>query len=225
MELRQLGRIVFRYLPVAILVFSLCVVAGMAAAFLPDKTYRTSATIVLDINNETDTGGASVQQAAFLLPAIETKARSRSLRERVVTEVPEQFRSIPVQLEAFSDVSVLTVRGTATSPTAAQAWVNAIADRLVLEQNTGDPAVILSVLDPAPVKRRPIAPNTEPLVVASVVVGLIAAVFAALAVDRLRTALRTPSDPDAPHAGPDVIYPNGMSRDVRPDVVHYPSEN
>lgn len=190
MELRELRLIVSRYLPVAFLVFAVCVAAGFAAAFLPDKTYRTGATITLDVNNSPEGGGGSVQQASFLLPAIEEKAQSRSLRDRVAGDVPETHRTTRVTIEATSDASVLRIRGTSTVPEAAQVWVNAIADRLVEEQAFDSP-VVLGVLDTAPLKRRPIAPNTEPIMVAAIVVGLIAALFSTLAADRIKQAFDT----------------------------------
>lgn len=190
MDIRELRLIVSRYLPIAFLVFALCVAAGMAAAFLPDKTYRTSASIVLEVNNDPETGGGSVQQASFLLPALEEKARSRSLHDRVANDVPDQYRDVRVAIDTTTNTSVLKVRGTSESPQAARAWVNAIADRLVEEQTAESP-VVLGVLDPAPLKGRPISPNTEPIMVAAIVVGLIAGLFSTLAADRIKQAFDT----------------------------------
>ena len=121
MELRELRLIVSRYLPIAYIVFALCVAAGFAAAFLPAKTYRTSATIVLDVNNDPELAGASVQQASFLLPAIEERAESRSLRDRVANDVPATFRTVRVDVEATSNASVLRLKGTSVSPEAENA--------------------------------------------------------------------------------------------------------
>lgn len=190
MELRELRLIVSRYFPIAFVVFSLCLAVGFAAAFLPQKTYRTGATIVLDVNNDPELGGVSVQQASFLLPAIEQKAMSTSMRERAAADVPEALRNTRVDIDAASDVSVLRIRGTSTSPEASQAWVNAIADRLVEEQSSTSP-VVLGVLDSAPLKRRPIAPNVEPILAAFIVLGVIAGLFSTLAADRIKRAFDT----------------------------------
>ncbi|MEL6890674.1 MAG: hypothetical protein AAFP84_03700, partial [Actinomycetota bacterium] len=181
---------VSRYLPLAFVVFALCVAAGAAAAFVPAKTYRTSATIVIDINNDPTQAGASVQQATFLLPAIEQRAMSRSMRERAAIDVPELFRRTRVDIEAASDASVLRIRGTSESAEAAQVWVNAVADRLVEEQSPDSP-VVLGVLDGARLKPKPIAPNVEPIMAAFIVFGLIAALFSTLAADRIRRAFDT----------------------------------
>lgn len=190
MELREFRLIVSRYFPIAFIVFSLFLAVGFAAAFLPDKTYRTSASIVLDLNNDPELGAVSVQQATFLLPAVEQKAMSTSMRERAASDVPEAVRNVRVDIDVTSDVSVMRIRGTSTSPEAAEAWVNAIADRLVEEQSTTSP-VVMGVLDTAPLKRRPIAPNVEPILAAFIVLGVIAGLFSTLAADRIKRAFDT----------------------------------
>ncbi len=190
MDLRELRVVLGRYILVAAAVFYLCVVGGILAAVLPEKRYATSATMVMQFNNDTDTGGGSVQQANFLLAALEEKAESRSLKDRVSGDVAEEYRDTRVDITAIGTTSVIRVRGESTSPFAAEAWVNAVSDRLVEEQPR-DSAVIIGVLDRAPLKRRAISPNTEPIILSSIVVGLIAGVFAALAVDRLKRAFDT----------------------------------
>lgn len=190
MDLREFRAVVSRHILVAIGVFYLCVMGGVMAAFLPDKSYATSATLSMEINNEIDAGGGAVQQASFMLPALQEKAKSRSLKDRVVDDVPEEFRTTRVDITATGQASLIRVRGVSGSPYAAEAWVNAVADRLV-DEHPEDSAVVLGVIDRAPVKLRPISPNTEPIIVASIVVGLVAALFAALAVDRVKRAFDT----------------------------------
>ncbi|MEM9566039.1 MAG: hypothetical protein AAGA93_25695 [Actinomycetota bacterium] len=192
MDLRELRSILSRYILIAVGVFYLCVAGGVLAAFLPDKVYATSATLEMEINNEIDAGGGAVQQASFMLAALQETARSRSLKERVAPDVAEEFRTTRVDITATGQSSVIKVRGESGSPYAAEAWVNAVADRLV-EEHPDDSAIVLGVIDRAPVKLRPISPNTEPIIVASVVVGLVAAVFAALAADRVKRAFDTAS--------------------------------
>jgi MinD-like ATPase involved in chromosome partitioning or flagellar assembly/capsular polysaccharide biosynthesis protein len=190
MDLRELRVILGRYIFVAAAAFYLCVIGGILAAVLPDRMYSTSATVVMEINNDLDTGGGAVQQAAFLLPSIEEKAASRSLKDRVSADVAEEFRTTRVDIAATGQSSVIRIRGESTSPFAAEAWVNAVADRIV-EEHPRDSAVVLGVLDRAPLKRRPISPDTEPIIISSIVVGLIVGVFSALAADRLKRAFDT----------------------------------
>jgi Mrp family chromosome partitioning ATPase len=171
-------------------VFAACVAIGCATAFLPEKSYRTSATIVLDINSDPDLGGGSVQVASFLLPAIEERAESTTMRELATADVPEEFQRVRVRIDAVSDASVLHIRGVSDSPRAAQAWVNAVADRLV-EDNPATSPVILGVLDSAPLKRQPISPNVEPILAGFLVLGVILALFSTLAADRIQRAFDT----------------------------------
>jgi Mrp family chromosome partitioning ATPase len=160
------------------------------AAFLPDKVYSTSAKLELSIDNTTEAGGGAVQQGAFLATALEEKARSRSLKERVAPDVPELYRNTRVDITGSVQSSVFTVRGESGSAEAAQAWVNAMADRLI-EEWPADSPLTLGTIDQAPLKPRPIAPNTEPIVLAAIIVGLVAALFAALAADRVKRAFDT----------------------------------
>ncbi|MFK8023545.1 MAG: hypothetical protein AB8G26_06240 [Ilumatobacter sp.] len=190
MELRELRLVVGRYLPLAYAVFAICVAIGCATAFLPEKSYRTSSTIVLDVNNNPDTGGGSVQQVNFLLPALEVRAQSRTMRELAASDVLEEFRRVRVDINAQSDASVLRIVGESSSPRAAQAWVNAISDRLVEDQPATSP-VILGVLDPAPLKRQAVSPNVEPILAAFVVLGIILGLFSTLAADRIQRAFDT----------------------------------
>ena len=188
MELRELRLIIRHQFPIALIAFLICIAGGAAAAYLPAKTYRTNSAIVLDINNAAETT-STVQQISFLLPALEERTESRSLKEAASVRVPEQFRDIRVDIQAISDSSVLRVRGSSKSPGAAAAWVNAIAAQLAFDQSTE--GLLLQVLDPAPVKTAPVSPKATPILVASIVVGIVAGLFAALTADRVKRALDT----------------------------------
>lgn len=190
MDLRDLRVILSRYFPFAILAFLVCVGAGILAVVIPDQKFSTSSTVVMEINSDLDTGGGAVQQAGFLLSAIEERAQSRSLKDRVTADVEEEFRNTRVDITATGDSSIIRIRGESTSPFAAAAWVNAVSNRIV-DEHPQDSAVVLGVLDPAPLKLRPISPNVAPIIIASIIVGLVAAIFAALAADRLKKAFDT----------------------------------
>ncbi|MEM7273344.1 MAG: hypothetical protein AAF547_09715 [Actinomycetota bacterium] len=190
MDLRELRVILSRYILVAAAAFYLCVTLGVLAAFVPAKVYATTATMVLEISSQSETAGGAVQQASFLQTTLQEKARTRTLKERARADVPEAYRNTRVDITASGQSSILKIRGESTSPLAAEAWVNAVANRLVEEQPR-DSAVVLGVLDPAPLRSNPIAPQAEPIILASVVVGLIAGLFAALAADRIKRAFDT----------------------------------
>ena len=65
-----------------------------------------------------------------------------------------------------------------------------VSEKLV-ERVPDDTALTLTLLDEAQVPRAPISPKVAPIMVASVVLGLIAALFAALAADRVKRAFDT----------------------------------
>lgn len=190
MELRELRLILRRHFLVAALAFLICVTLGAVAAFVPDSSYRTSATILLDLPLSED-GSVSIQQVTFLLPALQEQAQSRTLRQRAADRVPAEFRAPVARIEAVSDWSVLRIRATAKSALGAQAWANAIAEQLIADRESQPGVVSLSLLDPAPVKREAIAPRVEPIMLAAVVLGAIAALFAALAAERVKQAFDT----------------------------------
>jgi Mrp family chromosome partitioning ATPase len=189
MELRELRLVVGRHKLVAILTFVVVVCVGVAAAYMPAKTYRTSATAVLDVDATSETG-STIQQITFLLPAIQEWAQSRSLRERAADRVPVELQVPPAAIKAQVDASVMRVAATAGSPQAAQAWANAVTAQLISERGEGQ-GVSIVPLDEAPLKRGAVSPQSEPILLAAVVLGLIAALFAALAAERIKQAFDT----------------------------------
>jgi uncharacterized protein involved in exopolysaccharide biosynthesis len=133
-DLRELRAVVSRHLVVAIAALCACILVGAFAAFVPDKVYATTATLAYSIDENVDSSGGATQLAAFLIPVVEESARSRSLRERAAGDVPEQYRSIRVDLTASSSQNIIRIKGESTSRFAAQAWVNAVANRLIEAQ-------------------------------------------------------------------------------------------
>ena len=189
MDLRDLRLTLTRHWVVMMLVFTTCIAIGAAAAYLPPQRFRTSTTVVLDLPvNQESTG--SIQQVNFLLPALREWTQSRVVRDRAAENVPVELRVPQARIEALTDESVMRIVATANSPEAAQAWANAVGEQLIEER--GDSGLIELVrLDPAPLKPKAISPVVAPTMLAAVVLGVIAAVFAALAADRIKRASDT----------------------------------
>ena len=91
MDFRDLLRTLTRHWVVAVLVGSLVLMVGMAAAFLPEKTYSATATLVLDLADDTEVD-LSIQQINFLLPALQEWAQSDSLRDATEAQIPEELQ-------------------------------------------------------------------------------------------------------------------------------------
>ena len=202
MDLRDLLLALRRFWIVAVGVAVLIFAIGWSAAFLPQKTYRSVATIVMDFSPAAE---LSIQEVNFLLPALEERAQSQRLRDAAEAAVPELLQRPQPAIDATIDTSVLRIGATATRPAAAQAWADAVAEQLI-EEREGVPPLALELLEPAPLRVKPVAPNVLPIMMATMVVALVAAVFSALAAERAVTLYRQSfqrvgsddDDPDAP---------------------------
>jgi Mrp family chromosome partitioning ATPase len=189
MDFRDLLRTLNRHWIVGLLVGSFVLLLGMAAAFLPQKTYSATATLVLDLAENTD-AELSIQQITFLLPALQESAQSDSLGDAAGERVPEGLQQPRPGIEAVVDESVMEITASGVSPEAVEAWANAVSNELIAERSGVGPLELL-LLDPAVEPQAPSAPNPRPILLASMVVAVIAAVFAALAADRIRQAFDT----------------------------------
>ena len=190
MDFRDLLRTLTRHWAIALIVGSLVLMVGMASAFLPEKTYSATSTLVLDLADDTD-ADLSIQQISFLLPALQEWAQSESLRDSTEPGIPEELRRPRPAIGSEIDSSVLRITATGVSPAAVAAWANGVSEELIVERAAEGGPLELILLDPANEPRSPISPNQRPILLASMVVALIAAVFAALAADRILQAFDT----------------------------------
>lgn len=189
MDLRDLRLTLSRHWVVMVMTLVACVAIGAAAAYLPQQEFRTSTTVVLDLPAP-DESTSSIQQVNFLLPALREWTQSRAVRDRAADKVPVELRVPQARIEALTDESVMRIVATAGSPESAQAWANAVGEQLIEER--GDNGLIeLARLDPAPLKPKAISPRVAPTMLAAVVLGMIAAVFSALAAERIKQAFDT----------------------------------
>jgi capsular polysaccharide biosynthesis protein len=212
MDFRDLLLALRRYWMVAAGVALLISAIGWSAAFLPQKTYRSVVTIVMDFSPNLE---VSIQEVNFLLPALEQRAQSQRLTEAAESRVPDGLQNPHPTIDATIDASVLQIGATATSPAAAQAWANAAAEQLI-EEREGVPPLALELLEPARLRVKPVSPNVLPILMATLVVALVASVFSALAAERAVSLYRqsfgragfddepdVPADPgEVPHGRP-----------------------
>lgn len=183
MDLSDLWRTLSRQWAIALVAALAISLLGVAAAFLPEKTYRTQATVVIDLRSDGE--AVTIQQVNFLLPSLQQWAVSRRLAADSAPRVPEEYRFQPVIIDAVVDSSVLTIGATAPSPDAAQAWANAVAAQLIADRSGSGPLELI-LLDEAPFRPQPASPQATPIMIATFAVALIGAVFAALLADRIR---------------------------------------
>ena len=161
MDFRDLLRTVTRHWVVGLLVGSFVLMLGMAAAFLPEKTYSAESTLVLDLTSNTD-ADLSIQQINFLLPALQEWAQSDSLRDAAESRVAEELQRPRPGITAVVEDSVMRITATGTSPAGVAAWANAVSDELIVERS-GDGPLEVVLLDPAEEPQSPSAPNPRPI--------------------------------------------------------------
>jgi len=185
MDLRDLRLTLRRNWLFAILAFDLCIVIGIAAAFLPQSTYRASAS--LSAQPVVGTGTDLSRLTQFVIPIVVETAESRLLRSEIRETIPEELAPFGVSVTVTARSSVLNVQVMSPSPTAAQYWANEISDRVITDE-TLSPLIDLNLIDPAIVPKTPISPRPVPIMLAAGVLGLIAALFAAIFAGRVRDA-------------------------------------
>lgn len=183
MDLRDLLLALRRHWLVALIAFDLCVGLGLAAAYMPAEVYASSATIFVE-----PTEASSVSQANFVVVGLVEQARSRSIKVAVIDDVAPDFRGAKVAVAANANGSIIRVRGEGNSPVAVASWTNAVAQGLV-DARPADSFIQIRILDTALPSSNPVSPKPVPLLIASVLMGFIAALFSAIAWSRARISL------------------------------------
>lgn len=188
MELRDLRLALRRHWVVAAIAFLACLAIGMAAAYLPERTYRASATVLA-----APVGSGNPQGiASFSVPAVVEIVQSRGFATRSQTRVAPEFANDPVSISASNDLGtgIIRVQVESVDPEAAAAWATALARGIVAEQTTSvDQQLQLRVLDAAQVPSEPASPQPVPILLGAGVLGVLAALLSAVGVSRARQAL------------------------------------
>jgi succinoglycan biosynthesis transport protein ExoP len=192
MEFRQLLRTIEANAWVAFAAFALCASIGVAAAYLPAKQYKTSTTLLAQPNPRATDPLSSVQIIQIEIPQLATQASAGATVRDAVATLPAKYARAAVDISATgnSGTDTLEIQGSGTDPGAVAAAVNAVAQKtvaVVTKSSLGSEVELLS-LGPAPVPSSPSNPR-KPILIAAGAIGLIAAVFAALAAAGIRRRL------------------------------------
>lgn len=190
MELSDLLRSLRRYWIVAIAAFGVVLAIGIAAAYLPAERYRATATIV--VLPSPDAANASPFLVSSTMPSLAARVQSRSFalgaRARLEQEGKLPRAAVSVTAEGDPGTGILAIVAESTDPKAVAPWANAYAEHAI-ETLTATRFLELQPLDSAVEPVRPSAPVRPPIIFGSTALGLIAAVFAALATNALRHRL------------------------------------
>lgn len=192
-ELKELSLALRRHWVIALLAFGLCFSLGALAAVSSERPYVATAIVAATPVTSPEGGAAPnvVQTANYLLPIYVEELRSRDFRTAVRETLPPEVADVPVTVDPSSDAGtgILRIRVSAPQAVPAAAWATAMADRLAsdVDAAVGGP-LELRVLERAAVPRTPQS-RASTFLLASFVLGLIAAVFAALVASRVVRAL------------------------------------
>lgn len=173
----------------AAVAFALAVLLGVAAAYLPAERYRSTATVLVQPNPDKAAIGA-VQMVQFVMPSLAASVESRTFGEAARAQLPPAVSAAKPRVESEGDpgTGILTIRAESTRRAATAPTANAYARHLIANPPAAE-LITLTVLDPARPPASPAAPAKKPIMLGSVVLGLIAAVFAAVATDSIRRRL------------------------------------
>ena len=117
---------------VALLVGSFVMMLGMAAAFLPQKTYATTATLVLDFTDDTDPE-PFYSAGQFLVAGATGVGSERQSSRATQASVPEELWEPRPGIDAALDESVLRITATGVSPEAVAQWANEVSEELIVD--------------------------------------------------------------------------------------------
>jgi capsular exopolysaccharide synthesis family protein len=189
MELRDLVRTLKRFRLLAAAVFALAVAAGVVAAFVPEERYRSTATLLVEPSGE-DVDFSDVEAVRFLLPALVERVDTSAFRATVRSQVSPAFRRADVDLEADIEEGTGLVRLTAEAarPVVAASYANTAARALIRQRVSS--RIGISTLDAADVPDSPSSPRKVPIMLGSVLFGLLLALFSALAANALRREIQ-----------------------------------
>ena len=170
-------------------VFAGVMLLGIAAAFLPADKYRASSTLLVEPSGA-DVDFSDVEAVRFLLPALAERVDTSAFHARVEQAVPAEYRDEDVTLAASIEQGTGLVRLTAEGldPRGVEVWANTAA-RTLIDQRVSQ-RIEISVLDPADLPTSPSSPRKVPILLGSALLGLILAVFAALAANALRREIQ-----------------------------------
>jgi succinoglycan biosynthesis transport protein ExoP len=187
--LRDMRQALSRFFPLALLVFMLALGVGAAASYLPTERYRASTVLFVEPSDPRSLEFGARESLTFVIPSIVRQVETGSFRASVRQRLGLQGSDEKADLSAKEEpgTGVLTLSAESPDPRAAASFANTGA-RLLSERRISN-SIRIRVLDPARPPSSAATPRKLPIMLSAAVLGLIAAVFAALAASSLRRRL------------------------------------
>jgi tyrosine-protein kinase len=190
MDIRDFVRTIGRHIWVFVTVFVVLVAVGFAAAFLRADHYESEATIIgVPPNGQADFN--SVAAVQFLLPTVVKDVSTVTFRNLVHNSLGPGSSLAGVKIDASLEqgTGILHLTANSKDRTVVTPVANTAANVLVHQKLS--PSLVLKILDPAHGPKSTAARLRAPIIVSSLALGLILAIFAALLRDSFDRRLRS----------------------------------
>jgi capsular exopolysaccharide synthesis family protein len=192
MQLKDVLEAVKRFRLLAAAVVVVFVGIGIVAVYLPKKSYKATATLIAQPSN-TSSAASSVPTIQFLLPSVVQQVGTLAFQDAVLTRAPTISSAPDLSINAalVAGTGIITITAQSRDRQVVVAASNAAAKELVARRLS--PLLQLQLLDPA---HQPelVATSKGPILGAALVLGLMAALLAALAANALRRAVVEEAD-------------------------------
>jgi capsular exopolysaccharide synthesis family protein len=196
MTLRELLDRLRRYWAVAVVVFAVIMLAGLAAAFLPAERYRSTATLIVQPKADRAVEFGQALAAEFLLPTVVEQLKVESFQREVFSNASRRLGrgsnpDLDVDLKPVNEpgTGIVTIEATSTDRALPQVVANEAASELIARRVS--PIIEIVVLDEGRPAESASAPLRLPILFGTAVFGLIAAIVAAIGFGALRNRVDT----------------------------------
>ena len=192
MELRDLRVALRRHWLVAAAAFLVCILVGVYVAYSADKTYKATATLSVQPNPSVSGGGqGGVQAANFIIPTVVAQLKATPYREAARDALADEYadQRVKVSSEVETGTGIVRVSVEADNPQAAINWANGLATVAANDPDRATGFVSVKILELATNAKPATGNDKTALLLASAVLGVLAAVFVALIASRTRRAL------------------------------------
>ncbi len=206
LDLRAYARVLRKRKWLIIGVLLGCIGLGTLITFQTPPKYTAEATLFVgqrQVAIEDITRGVVVQDlSGRLLKSYVEIVKSRTIAQRAAVDAELGMSPGDIQRDvsayAVLETYVIKVGFTATDPALAQRTANAIADafvgeieRLAVREVDGEPAVEVSIIDPAVLPDLPISPNTSRNFTLSLLIGLALGIGLAFVIDQFDVTVKS----------------------------------
>jgi capsular exopolysaccharide synthesis family protein len=185
MTLEDLGAALRRFWPLAIGVFAVVILIGLLAALLPAEKYRSTVTMLIEPKSQEDLFAISSAVEALAPPVIE-RVGSDEFESDVSAQLPADDDGASLSLSAESEpgTGIVFLRADSTEPAVAERAADIAGTELI--NNPVSTAITITTLNPANEPTSIASTRRAVILLGSAVLGLIAAILAAVAARTLR---------------------------------------